>query len=163
LPGADEFGPRHVVERAATALRQAAVARVLQLLDAERQRDVGRARGHRIDRAAKRLGARRAIILDARHRDVRQAQGHRQRHGGLADMLLLDGGGEPGRVDLLRLDAGVGDRLDIGLDHQVFGVHVPALAEFRAAHAENGDLVANALRHAQPSFAKPAIGAAFQK
>ena len=46
-------------------------------------------------------------------------QRDRQRHGGLADVLLLDGGRQPGRVDLLGLDAGVGQRFGVGLDHQV--------------------------------------------
>jgi hypothetical protein len=54
------------------------------------------------------------------------------------------------------------ERFGVGLDHQVFGVHVPALAEFRAAHAENGDLVANALGHGQ-ALLVAGIGAAFQK
>jgi hypothetical protein len=69
----------HMVERAAVALRQAAIARVLELLDAERQRDVGGARGHRVARAAERLGAAGAVVLDPRHRDVGQPQRDRQR------------------------------------------------------------------------------------
>ena len=39
-------------------------------------------------------------------------------------------------------------RLEIGLDDQILGAHVPALAEFRAAHAENGDFVPDAGCHA---------------
>jgi hypothetical protein len=81
-------------------------------------------------------------------------------------VLLLDRGREPRRLDLLGLDAGVAERFLVGLDDEVLGVGVPTLAEARAAHAENGDLVANAAGHDQVSdFAcvcAPA-GAAFQK
>ncbi len=76
-------------------------------------------------------------------------------------MLLLDRGGEPRRLDLARLDPGIFERLLIGLDHEVVGLAIPALAEFRAAHAEDRDLVPDAAGHDQISFA--ATGAAFQK
>jgi hypothetical protein len=51
-----------------------------------------------------------------------------------------------GRVDLLALDAGVGQRFLEGLDHQVLRIAVPALAE-SAAHAEDDDLVPSSGRH----------------
>ena len=76
-----------------------------------------------------------------------------ERHAGLADVLLLDRGREPGGVDLVLVDAGVGERLLEGLDHQVVGLLVPALAELRAAHAEDGDLVLDASGHSSlPRF-----------
>ena len=145
--GRGEVRPGHVIERAAAALRQAAITGILELLDAQRQRDVGCAGRYGVDRAAECLGTAGAEVFDPGHRDVGQAQRHRQRHGGLADMLLLDRGGEPGGIDLLGVDAGVGHCLPIGLDHQVAGVHIPAFAELRAPHTEDGDLVANTLRH----------------
>src|SRR3569623_2155238 len=75
-------------------------------------------------------------------------------------MLLLDGGGEPGRIDLLGLAPGVFDTFSESLDHQVGGGAFPAFAEFRAAHAEDGNLVADSGGHHDlPS----SIGAAFQK
>jgi hypothetical protein len=76
-------------------------------------------------------------------------------------VLLLDRGAEPGRVDLLALDAGVGQRLLEGLDHQVLRIAVPALAELRAAHAEDDDLVLDAACHVQ--FLLCQAGVAFQK
>ena len=145
-----DVGPGHVLQRAATALRQAAVAGVLELLDAERERDVDRAGGDRVHRTAERLGAGRAVVLHARDRDVRQAQRHGERHARLADVLLLDRRAEPRRLDLLALDARVLQRLLEGVDHQVLGVLVPVLAELRAPHAEDHDLVFNACRHCLP-------------
>src|SRR5260221_6425164 len=160
--GRRDIGPEHRIERAAPALRQPAIAGVLELFDAERQRDVAGAGGNGVGRAAERLGTRGAIVLDAGHRDVRQPERHGERHARLAYMLLLDRGREPCRVDLAGLDAGVLRRLLIGLDDEVVGVAIPALAELRAAHAEDRDLVPDALGHRQTSFASPA-GDAFQK
>ena len=50
----------------------------------------------------------------------------------------------PRRLDLAALDAGIGERLVERLGHQLVGARVPALAEARAAHAEDGDLVLDA-------------------
>ena len=77
-------------------------------------------------------------------------------------MLLLDRRREPRGVDLAWSRCRHPRRLLIGLDHQVVGIAVPALAEFGAAHAEDRDLVPDALGHRQTSFASP-VGAAFQK
>ncbi len=129
------------LQRAATAARQAAVAGVLQLLDAQRDRDVSSARGDGVAGATEGLGARGAHVLDMRHRDVGQAQGGRHRDARLADMHLVDRGREPGGIELLGIDAGVGDRLLVGFEHQLLGAGVPALAELGAAHSENCDLV----------------------
>ena len=96
-----------VFERALGALGQAAEARVLEFFDAHRERDVDRAGGNRIRRAAQRLGARCAEILDARHRHVRQAQRHRQRQPRLAHALLLVEHAEPRGLDAVALDARV--------------------------------------------------------
>ena len=137
----------HVVEGPASALRQAAVAGILELLDAECERNVGGAGRHGVDGAAEGLGAAGAVVLDARHRNERQPQRHRQRGCRLADVLLLDRRGKPGGVDLLGVDAGVGDGLGVGLHHQVVGLLVPALAELGAAHADDDDLVLDAFCH----------------
>src|SRR5690242_701920 len=63
-------------------------------------------------------------------------------------MLFLDCRSEPRGLDLACLDARVRERFEISLDHQLFGAGIPALAEFRAAHAENCDLVLDAGGHA---------------
>ena len=49
---------------------------------------------------------------------------------------------------LLEGDAGVGDRLLVGLERQLFGAAVPALAELGAAHSQNCDLVLDTPCHA---------------
>ena len=79
IAGRGRVRPPLRIEYAAAALREAAIAGVLELLDAERQRDVGRARGDRIDRAAKGVGAGGAKIFHARDGDLRQAQRDRKR------------------------------------------------------------------------------------
>ena len=105
------------------------------------------ARGDRVGRAAQRLGAGGAGVLDPGRGDARQAQRLRQRPGGLADVVLLEADAEPGGLDLPGRDAGIGQRLVERLEHQLVGAAVPALAEARAAHAEDGDLVADAAGH----------------
>jgi hypothetical protein len=160
------------VKRAGIGHRQAAIAGVLQLLDAQGDGDVGRAGGHGIDRAAEGFRPRGAEVLHPGHSDIGQAQGDRHRRAALARAHLVDMGREPGGVQLAGLDAGVAHGLDIGLDHQIVGPAVPALAELAAAHPQDGDLVADALRHDRLSYsaatavwaaAAARSGAAFQK
>src|SRR6185312_1507594 len=120
----------------------------------------GGARRDRIDGAAEGLGAAGAEILHPRHRNEGQPQRGRERHRRLADVLFFDGGCEPGRIDLPGFNTGILYPFGEGFDHQVGGVAFPALAEFRAAHAEDGNLVTNSGGHHDlPS----SIGAAFQK
>src|SRR5689334_18750886 len=70
-------------------------------------------------------------------------------------MLLLDSSAEPRCLDLVRLDAGVLQRFEIGLDHQFFCARLPTLAELRATHAQNCDLVLDAACHRHfPSAAR---------
>ena len=142
-----EAGLPEVLESTLGALGQAGETRVLELLDAHRERDVDGAGGDGIRRAAQRLGARGAQVLDARHRHVRQAQRHRQRQPGLRRALFLVEDAEPGGLDAIALDAGIGNRLGKGFEHQVVGAAVPALAETRAAHADDRHLVADAGCH----------------
>ena len=134
-------GVPQLLQRRTAAARQAAVTGVLQLLDTQRQGEVGRARGDGVAGAAEGLGPRRAHVLDMRHRDVGKAQRGRQRNAGLADVDLVDRGREPRGVDLLDVDSGVGDAFLVGFEHQLLGARVPALAELGAAHSENSDLV----------------------
>ena len=148
--GRRKIGPEHRVERAARTLRQAAVAGVLELLHAERERDIAGSGSNRVDRAAKSFGAAGAVVLHPRHRNEGQSQSLGERNAGLAHMLLLDRSGEPGGLDLVLPDAGVHDRLLEGFDHQIVGFLVPALAEFRTAHAENRNLVTYAASHFMP-------------
>ncbi len=145
--GRGGVGQPQVVGDAARAHRQAAVAGVLQLLDAEREHDVVGARGHGVGGATQRLGAGGAGVLDARGGDARQAQCTGQRAGGLADVVLFEADAEPRGLDLLEADAGVEQSLVEGFEHQLVGAAVPALAEARATHAEDGDLVADAAGH----------------
>jgi hypothetical protein len=58
-------------------------------------------------------------------------------------MLFLDRGGEPCRFNLAFLDARIGEGFDIGFDHEIFRVIIPAFAEIRAAHSENGNFILN--------------------
>src|SRR5260370_36981367 len=62
-------------------------------------------------------------------------------------MHLVDGGREPGGVELLGVDAGVAEAFLVGFEHQLFGAGIPAFAELGAAHAENGDLVLATTSH----------------
>src|ERR1700754_4138426 len=65
-------------------------------------------------------------------------------------MDLVDRRREPGGVELLGVDAGVGDAFLVGLEHQLFGARVPTLAELGAAHSENRDLVLDTPCHVGP-------------
>ena len=120
---------------------------------------------HRVDGAAEGFRAGGAVVLDPGHRDVRQTQGHGQRNPGLANVLFFDGGREPGRLDLVRVDPRVGHRFRERFHHEVFGVVVPTLAELRAAHTEEGDLVSDSggHAHASPCVLVLRRGVAFQK
>src|SRR5471032_3441063 len=99
--GRGKIGPEHRTKRAARTLRQAAIAGVLELLHAERERDIAGSGSNRVDCAAKSFGAAGAVVLHARHRNEGQSQSLRERNAGLADMLLLDRSGEPGGLDLV--------------------------------------------------------------
>src|SRR4029079_6446349 len=71
------------------------------------------------------------------------------------DVLLLDRGAEPCRLDLVALDACILEAFLARFDHHVLGVAVPALAEVRAAHAEDDDFVADSGCHCWTPFAAP--------
>ena len=152
-PGSGEVRPVHVVGDPAGALGEAAVAGVLELLAAEGEGHVARPRRHRVDRPPERLGAARAEVLDPGHRDVGKAQRNREGEPARADVDRLDRGGEPRGLDPVLLDAGVGETLGERFDHEVLRLHVPALAELRAPHPEDRDLVLDSTGHGGTSDA----------
>ena len=116
-----EAGLPEVLERALGALRQAPEAGVLELLDAHRERDVDRA-------GRDRIAAPRSASVPVAHRFSTRVTGtfgsRNAIDSGSPDLrraLLLVEDAEPGRLDAVALDAGVGERLGERLDHQVVG------------------------------------------
>jgi hypothetical protein len=128
-PGRSEPGLPEVFEGALGPFGQAGEARVLELFDAERERNVDRAGRDGIGGAAQCLGAGGTEVLDARDRHVGQSQRHRQRQPGTADALLLVEDAEPGGLDAVAFDARVLQRFGKGLDHQVVRARIPAFTE----------------------------------
>ena len=120
---------------------EALVAAVLDLLDADRHRDVVRAARDRVRGVAQRLRRGRAEVLDVRDRLVVQLQRTGERHAAHARHR----GAEPVRVDVVLRDAGRGEGGLVGVDEEIVGALVPLLAERRAAHADDGDAVLDAV------------------
>jgi hypothetical protein len=118
---------------------EAGVAGVLELLDADRHRQVVGTRGDRIAGVAERLRPRRAHVLQAADRPVVDLQRPAQREAGEARAHRA----EPEGVDVIEADAGRLQRRRRRVDEQVVGGAVPVFAERRAAHADDGDLVAD--------------------
>ena len=118
------------------------IAAVLDLLDADRHRGVVRATRHRIRGVANGFRRCRAEVLDVRHRLVVQLQRTGERHPAHARHR----GAEPVRVDPVLVDAGRRERLLGRVDQQVVGALVPVLAERRAPHADDRDLVLDSVR-----------------
>src|SRR3546814_12279974 len=84
-----------------------------------RERDVGSAGSNRINRTAKTFCAAGAIILDLGNPNVGKPERHRERDTARSYVLRIEGGAEPGGVDLTGLDPCVGKRPLIGLDPQL--------------------------------------------
>src|SRR3546814_3806967 len=82
-----------------------AIARILELLDADCERVVRGARCHGIDRAAKRLGAARAIIFDLGDGAIWQAQRDRGGDARGPDVHRVEADRLPGGIDLRGFDA----------------------------------------------------------
>ena len=79
----------------------------------------------------------------------------RERQRAVADIDVVERIADPGGLDVGAGDPGVRHRLLEGVDHQVFRALVPMFAERRAAHADDGDLVLDAARHASASERRP--------
>src|SRR5439155_2589308 len=88
---------------------------------------------------AERLRARRAVVLEPAHWLVVDLERARQRQPALA----REERAQPERVDVLQVDARRRRRVLRRVDQQVADTLVPALAERRAAHANDRHAVAN--------------------
>ena len=100
--GRRAVGQPEIVGETLGAQRQAAVAGVLQLFDAQREREIDRAGRDRVDGGAQSLRAGRAHVLDARDRNALQAQRMRERQCAVADIDVVERIAHPGRLDLDR-------------------------------------------------------------
>ena len=145
--GGRAVGQPEIVGETLGAQRQAAIAGVLQLFDAQREGEIDRAGRDRIDGGAERLRTGRAHVLDARHRNAFQAERMRERQCAVADIDIVERIAHPRRLNLTATNLRVGQRLLERVDHQVFGPATPVLAERRAAHAHDRDFVFDATRH----------------
>ena len=137
-------GRRHAGERAVVRRvrhDEARVARVLQLLDADRHHQVVGAAGDGVGRVADGLAAGGAHVLEPGDRLVRDLERLGEHEPGDAAAHRA----EPVGVDLLGVDAGRLVGLLGGVDEQVLGSLVPVLAEGRAAHADDRDAVLDAV------------------
>ena len=161
--GRGAIGHPQIVVQTLGAERQPAVAGVLELLDADGERNIASARGHGIGRSAQGLGAGGAHVLDAGDGDAIEPQRVGGGQRAVAHVDVVERIADPRRLDLVALDPGIGQRLGEGLDHQPIGTHIPALAKAGAAHADNGDLVLDTLCHQASPNCGRASGAAFQK
>jgi hypothetical protein len=65
----------------------------------------------------------------------------------VTDVYAIHRRAVPGRADLALLDAGVLQRFLERFRQQMLGAAIPALAELRAAHADDRDLVLDARSH----------------
>src|SRR5262249_17536852 len=121
---------------------------VAQLLEAERQDavvDAGRDRHRRVPEG---VHAGRTVVLDPRDRDVVALEIVAERRAGEPALERPD----PRRLDPVRLDAGVAERLERGLDDQILRGAVVVLPELAAAHPDDGDAITDA--HAGLAFQK---------
>ena len=139
--GGSRHGRLGSVSRRRTGRGEAGIAGVLEFLDADRHDQVVGAAGHRVRGVADRLAACSAEILDARDRLV----GNLQRFGEQQARQAARQRPHPVRIDLLPLDLRRGAGLERSLHQQVPWTAVPVLAEARAAHADDGDAVADSV------------------
>ena len=150
----ERAGSRHVGEDEPVArahgspeIGEPAVACVLQLLHAHRQRDVAGAGSNGVACCAESLGAARAEVLHAADRDEGELQRDGKRQRALAHVDLLETGGKPRRLYLLLLDTGVGQGLDERVHNQVVRALVPQLAKAGAAHPNDRHFIPDSLGH----------------
>jgi hypothetical protein len=133
--------------------RDAAPAAVLQLLGAEHEHDVVHAGGDREAAVPERVGPRRTVVLDPRDGAVVETERIRERHGRLAAAGTGEIRPEVRGLDLGRVDPRVLVRREGGVADELLEAPLEAIAELRAADADDRDLV---LHHAS-------AGRAFQK
>ena len=119
---------------------EAGVAGVLQLLDADGHRHVVGAGGHRVAGVAERLGAGGAEVLDVGDRLVVDLQRPAEREARTGPSPSCRARTRRRRRARCRPTAAPSDD---DVDQHVVGRPVPVLAEGRAAHADDGDLVAD--------------------
>ena len=121
--------------------RDAAAAAVLQLLGAEDQHDVRDARGHGEAAVPEGVGAGRAVILDAGDGTVVEPERVAERYRRLAAARARQVRAEVRRLDLGGVDAGVGIRVERGVGDELLVAPLEAIAELRAADADDRHLV----------------------
>jgi hypothetical protein len=79
-------------------------------------------------------------------------QAYRERQGARSHIDLIHGGTEPGRLDVLLFDAGIGQTLLEGLGHQTGLIDVPTLAVSAASHTKDRNLILNSCSHNFTSY-----------
>ena len=121
--------------------RDTASAAVLQLLGAEDEHDVVRPRCDREAAVPKRVGPRRAVVLDPRDGTIVETERIGERDGRLAAAGAGQVRAEIGGLDLRRIDAGVGIRLEGGVADELLVAPLEAVAELRAADTDHRDAV----------------------
>ena len=149
------------VERALGPFRQSAISGILELLDANGQRDIRRARRHRIDSTTQRFGSRGAQIFNPGDGNLGQAKTVGKRQSRLAEILLLHAQAKPSSVNIIAVDPRIPGRFFESLDQQIFGAAIPSLTKAGTAHSNDDNFVADSLGHqASPDRS---TGTAFQK
>src|SRR5262249_3668635 len=121
--------------------RDAAPAAVFQLLGAEDEDNVVRPGRDREAAVPERVGPRRAVVLDARDGTVVEAERVGERDGRLPATRPGQVGAKVRRLDLRRIDAGVGIRLEGGVADELLVAPLEAVAELRAADPDRRDAV----------------------
>src|SRR5437773_5640836 len=116
-------------------------AAVFELLGAEHEDDVVHARGDREAAVAEGVRPRRAVVLDPRDGPVVEAERVGERDRRLAAAGAGEVRAQVGGLDLGRLDAGVGVGLEGGVADELLEAPLVAIAELRAADADDRDLV----------------------
>ena len=150
--GSGQVGPVHVIFDATSALRQAAIAGVLEFFHAEGEGDVTGTGGYGIDGAAKRFGAGGAHVFYLGYRDVVESQSDCQGHGAGADVKCVDAGTKPGCLYLLSFYTCIGDAFLECLHHQVRWAGIPAFTKFATTHSEDDYFVFYSAGHFRITF-----------
>ena len=143
-------------------VRESGEPGVLQLLHADRHRDVKGPRRDGVRSVAQRLGAGRAHVLDAGDGLHVEAERARERQPG----QTRTEGPEPEGVDVAERDTRRGHSIARRINEEVVCGSAPVLAEGCAAHPDDRDAVLDPPRahgYASSSSSRDRIGRAFQK